>query len=40
IQKGYTGAFTIDQLKKAAETARIKGEEVRARLKELAAKNG
>jgi exosome complex component RRP42 len=39
IQKGYTGAFTIDQLKKAAETARIKGEEVRARLKELA-RNG
>jgi len=39
IQKGSTGAFTIDQLKKAAETARTKGEEVRARLKELA-KNG
>jgi exosome complex component RRP42 len=36
IQKGYAGAFTVDQLKKAAETARIKGEEVRARLKELA----
>lgn len=40
IQKGYTGAFTIDQLKMAAETARIKGDEVRARLKELAARNG
>jgi len=39
IQKGSTGAFTVDQLKKAAETARTKGEEVRARLKELA-KNG
>jgi exosome complex component RRP42 len=39
IQKGSTGAFTVDQLKKAAETARTKGEEMRARLKELA-KNG
>jgi exosome complex component RRP42 len=39
IQKGHTGAFTTDQLKKAAETARIKGEEVRSRLKELA-RNG
>ncbi|MGI0039855.1 MAG: exosome complex protein Rrp42, partial [Nitrososphaera sp.] len=39
VQKGYPSAFTVDQLKKAAETARIKGEEVRARLKELA-KNG
>ena len=36
IQKGSTGAFTVEQLKKAAETARIKGEEVRAKLKELA----
>lgn len=36
IQKGSTGSFTVEQLKKAAETARIKGEEVRARLKELA----
>ena len=35
IQKGSTGAFTVVQIKKAAETARIKGEEVRARLKEL-----
>ena len=35
IQKGSTGAFTIGQIKKAAETARIKGEEVRAKLKEL-----
>src|ERR687889_990560 len=35
IQKGSTGAFTVGQIKKAAETARIKGEEVRARLKEL-----
>jgi len=39
IQKGSTGSFTVEQLKKAAETARIKGEEVRARLKELA-RNG
>jgi exosome complex component RRP42 len=36
IQKGYPSGFTVDQLKKAAETARIKGEQVRARLKELA----
>jgi exosome complex component RRP42 len=35
IQKGSTGAFTIEQIKKAAETARNKGEEVRAKLKEL-----
>jgi exosome complex component RRP42 len=35
IQKGSTGAFTVGQIKKAAETARIKGEEVRAKLKEL-----
>jgi exosome complex component RRP42 len=36
IQKGSTGAFTVEQLKKAAEAAKIKGEHVRARLKELA----
>jgi exosome complex component RRP42 len=35
IQKGSTGAFTVGQIKRAAETARIKGEEVRAKLKEL-----
>jgi exosome complex component RRP42 len=35
MQKGSTGAFTIEQLKKAAETARIKGEMVRTNLKEL-----
>ena len=35
MQKGSTGAFTIEQLKKAAETARIKGEMVRIKLKEL-----
>ena len=40
IQKGFTGSFTVDQIKKAAETARIKGEAVRARLKELTGKNG
>jgi exosome complex component RRP42 len=34
IQKGSTGAFTVEQIKKAAETARIKGEEVRVKLKE------
>src|SRR5919108_6374055 len=40
IQKGYTGSFTIDQIKKAAETARIKGEQVRAKLQELTNKTG
>ncbi|HZC21237.1 MAG TPA: exosome complex protein Rrp42 [Nitrososphaeraceae archaeon] len=35
IQKGSTGAFTIEQIKKAAEIARIKGEEIRTKLKEL-----
>jgi exosome complex component RRP42 len=35
MQKGSTGAFTIEQLKRAAETARIKGEMVRTKLKEL-----
>ena len=35
IQKGSTGAFTIEQVKKAADTARIKGEELRTKLKEL-----
>jgi exosome complex component RRP42 len=39
-QKGYTGGFTIDQIKKAAEIARIKGEQVRAKLQELTNKNG
>lgn len=40
VQKGFTGSFTVDQLKKAAEAARIKGQEVRAKLKELTGKNG
>lgn len=40
IQKGYTGSFTIDQIKEAAETARIKGEQVRAKLQGLTNKNG
>lgn len=40
IQKGFTGGFTIEQIKKAAETARIKGEQVRAKLQELTNKNG
>jgi exosome complex component RRP42 len=35
IQKGSTGAFTVEQLKKAAGVARIKGENVRAKLQEL-----
>lgn len=40
IQKGFTGGFTIEQIKKAAETARIKGEQVRAKLQELTNRNG
>ena len=35
LQKGSTGAFTIEQIKKAADIARIKGEEIRNKLKEL-----
>jgi exosome complex component RRP42 len=35
IQKGSTGAFTVEQIKKAADIARIKGEEIRNKLKEL-----
>lgn len=34
VQKGSTGAFTVEQLKRAAPTARIKGEEIRAKLRE------
>jgi len=34
-QKGSTGAFTVEQIKKAADIARIKGEEIRNKLKEL-----
>jgi len=35
LQKGSTGAFTVEQIKKAADIARIKGEEIRNKLKEL-----
>jgi exosome complex component RRP42 len=35
VQKGSTGIFTVEQLKRAAATARIKGEEIRAKLREL-----
>jgi exosome complex component RRP42 len=38
-QKGHTGSFTPDQIKKASEAATIKGKEVRARLKELLVNN-
>lgn len=34
LQKGYTGSFTPDQIRRAAETARIKGEQVQAKIKE------
>jgi exosome complex component RRP42 len=40
IQKGFTGGFTREQIKKAAETARIKGEQVRAKLQELTNSTG
>jgi exosome complex component RRP42 len=40
IQKGFTGGFTREQIKKAAETARIKGEQVRAKLQELTNRTG
>jgi exosome complex component RRP42 len=40
IQKGFTGGFTREQIKKAAEIARIKGEQVRAKLQELTDKTG
>ena len=39
-QKGYTGSFTPDQIKKAAEAATIKGKDVRAKLKGLEVNNG
>ncbi|SRR5579884_7525 len=35
LQKGHTGSFTIDQIKKAAEASRVKGEEIRAKIVEL-----
>jgi exosome complex component RRP42 len=35
VQKGSTGAFTVDQLRRAAETAKIKGDEIRTKLREL-----
>jgi exosome complex component RRP42 len=35
IQKGSTGAFTVEQLKRAAANARIKGEEIRVKIMEL-----
>lgn len=35
LQKGSTGSFTIEQIKRAAEIARIKGEDVRTKIKEL-----
>ena len=35
IQKGSTGAFKVEQLKRGAATARIKGEEIRVKIMEL-----
>jgi exosome complex component RRP42 len=40
IQKGFPGSFSINQIKEVVEIARIKGENVRARLKELTKKDG
>jgi exosome complex component RRP42 len=40
IQKGSTGSFTIEEIKRAVEIARIKGEEVRTRIKELTNNGG
>ncbi|MFL6310169.1 MAG: exosome complex protein Rrp42 [Nitrososphaera sp.] len=39
-QKGYTGSFTPEQIKKAAQAATIKGKEIRAKLKGLTVNNG
>ena len=39
-QKGHTGSFTPEQIKKAAEAATNKGKDVRARLKGLVGNNG
>jgi exosome complex component RRP42 len=38
IQKGYTGSFTPDQIKKAAQAATIKRDEVQAKLKGVGSK--
>ena len=35
IQKGASGYFTLEQIKFIAQTARIKGETIRTKLKEL-----
>jgi exosome complex component RRP42 len=35
IQKGSTGYFTLEQIKFAAQTARVKAETLRIKLKEL-----
>ena len=35
VQKGSNGSFTLDQIKYVAEIARIKGEEIRKKIKEL-----
>ena len=38
VQKGFAGAFTVDQIKRTASTAKIKADEIRARLQELTGK--
>ena len=37
VQKGYAGSFTVEQILKVADTARMKGNEIRERLKGLRA---
>jgi exosome complex component RRP42 len=34
VQKGATGTFTSEQIKNLLDTARVKGEEVRSKIKE------
>jgi exosome complex component RRP42 len=35
VQKGFTGPFSINQIVQFSEIARIKGEEMRSKIKEL-----
>ena len=37
VQKGFAGSFTVEQIVKVSEIARIKGSEIRDRLRELTA---
>jgi exosome complex component RRP42 len=35
VQKGFTGPFSVNQIVQFSEIARIKGEEMRSKIKEL-----